>query len=60
MQFNLIEYLVQDCDNEAILIASREYNMYKINFTKVHGVDEANLVQPQIFTQTIFLINYLK
>ena len=37
--------LCKVCDGEAIVIVSRESNLYEMNFTKVHEADVANLVQ---------------
>lgn len=45
IQFNLNKCIVKSCDGEAIAIAPREQNLYKINFVKVYKAQLANLVQ---------------
>jgi len=45
VQFNLSKCFLKACVSETIAIASREGNLYKMYFTKVHGVDVADLVQ---------------
>lgn len=45
MQFNLNICFVNICDNEAIAIASRANNLYKMNFVKIHRADATILVQ---------------
>ena len=45
VHFNLNEYFVKACNNEAIATMPCKGNLYEMNFTKVHKRDVANLVQ---------------
>ena len=45
MQFNLNECIVRGPDGEMIVMKLRKDNLYKMNFTKVHRTDAANLAQ---------------
>lgn len=44
-QLNLNECIMRGPDEEVIIIGLCKSNLYKINHTKVHGADAANLMQ---------------
>ena len=45
MQFNLNECIMRGPDGEVIVMELQEGNLYEINFTKMHEVDAADLIQ---------------